>query len=127
MLRHDSESSRPGLGRKIIRTSFQAIFDFQKMSFLVLQVAFFFKKKLPPESQLNHETYVFFYTSDPKISKSKLFTPLTPKVSKSKLFTLLTPRMSKSKLFTLLTPKISKSKLFTLLIPKYPNRNCLHF
>ena len=40
MLRHDSESSRPGLGRKIIRTWFQAIFDFQKILFLVLQFVF---------------------------------------------------------------------------------------
>ena len=57
MLRHDSESSRPALGRKIIRMWFQVIFDFQKCSSWFCRLFF---QKLPPEGQLNQETCVFF-------------------------------------------------------------------
>ena len=52
MLRYDAENSRPGLGRKIIRTWFQTIFDLKKMVFLVLQVV------SPAEVYRTHETYV---------------------------------------------------------------------
>ena len=77
-----------------------------------MKLIFYFRKH---HQNVNIE---IVYTSDPEISKSKLFTLLTTKMSKSKLFTLLTPKISKSKLFTLLTPKMSKSKLFTLLTPR---------
>ena len=86
-------------------------------------------QKIPPEAQLNHETYVLFSKnpaggptqlwnlcySFQKINKtlkqySKIFQS-TLKISQSKLFTLLTPKMSKSKLFTLLTPKNVKIEI----------------
>ena len=106
MYRYDSESSRRGLGRQSIKTRFQAISNFQKMSSLDLQMVCLWI--FLPEGPTTARNLCFFTLLTPKMSKSKLFALLTPKISKSKLFTLLTLKISKSKLLTLLTPKISK-------------------
>ena len=63
MLRHESESSRPGLGRKKSECDFKPFSIFKHFLLGFAGCSFF--EKLPPEGQLNHETYV------PKLIKNQ--------------------------------------------------------
>ena len=59
MLRYDSWSSRRLLYGCTIKTWFKAILEIQNFSSWFCRLLFFFFfQKLPPEGQLNHETYV---------------------------------------------------------------------